>query len=80
MNDYFFTGLCECEGTFRGPDCSIDLRIPPIIYDIHDGGMCDTADGNECDCFVIRTDNIFDGFSYEIRTFEVFIFVFIHFL
>ncbi|XP_060578581.1 von Willebrand factor D and EGF domain-containing protein-like [Ruditapes philippinarum] len=65
------SGLCSCEDVFRGPDCSIDLRIPPIIYDINDGGLCDTADGNECDCFVIRTDNIFDGFKYEITTFEM---------
>ncbi|XP_053387565.1 von Willebrand factor D and EGF domain-containing protein-like [Mercenaria mercenaria] len=64
-------GLCTCGGNFRGPDCGIDLRIPPIIYDIQDGGMCDTANDSECDCFVIRTDNIFEGFTYEIDTYEL---------
>ncbi|XP_053387563.1 uncharacterized protein LOC123542645 isoform X2 [Mercenaria mercenaria] len=65
------TGLCTCEGIFRGPDCGIDLRIPPVIYDIQDGGMCDTANDDECNCFVIRTDNIFEGFTYEISTYEL---------
>ncbi|XP_053378774.1 uncharacterized protein LOC123526132 [Mercenaria mercenaria] len=66
------TGYCACNEPYRGPDCDIDLRIPPIIYDIEGGGICDVATVSDCECFVIRTDNIFDGFMCNITTYMVF--------
>ena len=37
ISDY----LCFCGTQYGGFDCSIDLTIPPILYEIIDGNLCD---------------------------------------
>ncbi|XP_053387564.1 uncharacterized protein LOC123542290 isoform X2 [Mercenaria mercenaria] len=64
-------GLCNCTGVYRGYDCSIDRRIPPLIYDIRNGGICSSDDEDECTCFIIKTENIFEGFHCDIKTFKM---------
>jgi hypothetical protein len=59
-------GVCECNGTFRGPDCSDDIRIPPVVYGIEGNGICEITEEDDCTCFEIRSDNIFDGFMCDI--------------
>ncbi|XP_060602735.1 uncharacterized protein LOC132755828 [Ruditapes philippinarum] len=66
------TGLCECSGTFKGPACSIDIRIPPVVFEIEGDGVCTVTDEDDCTCFQIRTDNIFDGFMCNITQFKVY--------
>ncbi|XP_053387193.1 uncharacterized protein LOC123542679 [Mercenaria mercenaria] len=66
------TGLCDCNGTFRGPDCSIDIRIPPVVYYIEGDGICEITAVDDCTCFQIRTDNIFDGFMCDISKSKVY--------
>ncbi|XP_060567989.1 von Willebrand factor D and EGF domain-containing protein-like [Ruditapes philippinarum] len=65
------TGVCECHGTFRGPDCSDDIRIPPVVYGIEGNGICEITDEDDCTCFEIRSDNIFDGFMCDISIHRV---------
>ncbi|XP_053379947.1 uncharacterized protein LOC128548612 [Mercenaria mercenaria] len=65
-------GNCVCNDPYRGPDCGIDLRIPPIVNDVEGGGICDIATGSDCECFVIRTNNIFDGFMCNFSIYMVF--------
>ncbi|XP_060586574.1 uncharacterized protein LOC132742244 [Ruditapes philippinarum] len=66
------TGLCECSGTFKGPDCSIDIRIPPVVFEIERDGVCTITSEDDCTCFQIRADNIFDGFMCNITQFKVY--------
>ncbi|XP_045198375.2 uncharacterized protein LOC123552700, partial [Mercenaria mercenaria] len=66
------TGLCECNGTFRGPDCSSDIRIPPVVYNIEGGEICEITEDDDCSCFRIRTNNIFDGFMCDISKNKVY--------
>ncbi|KAL4236319.1 hypothetical protein ACF0H5_004706 [Mactra antiquata] len=63
-------GQCQCQDVYRGPDCSYDFRIPPIIQVIDDN-QCDIANDNPCDCFIVRTDNIFDGYSFSLKTTKI---------
>lgn len=70
-NHFFHIGDCSCSWPYGGPDCGIDLRIPPTIFDIEGGGVCDTGVGEECVCFTLRADNIFDGFMCDIKTYKV---------
>ncbi|XP_060574456.1 uncharacterized protein LOC132732110 [Ruditapes philippinarum] len=66
------TGLCACNGIFRGPDCSIDISIPPVVIEIEGGGVCTITDEDDCTCFQISTDNIFDGFMCNITEYTVY--------
>ncbi|XP_053387636.1 uncharacterized protein LOC123541916 isoform X2 [Mercenaria mercenaria] len=66
------TGLCDCSGIFRGPDCSIDIRIPPVVYYIEGDGICEITADDDCTCFQIRTNNIFDGFMCDISKSKVY--------
>ncbi|XP_021365342.1 von Willebrand factor D and EGF domain-containing protein-like [Mizuhopecten yessoensis] len=34
-------GTCDCNKGIGGPDCSIDLSIPPYFEELLDDGMCD---------------------------------------
>ncbi|XP_060587375.1 von Willebrand factor D and EGF domain-containing protein-like [Ruditapes philippinarum] len=67
------TGVCECTGTFRGPDCSDDIRIPPVVYGIEGNGICDITEEDDCTCFEIRSDNVFDGFMCDISKHMVYL-------
>jgi hypothetical protein len=54
-----------------GPDCSIDERDGLTIFDIEGGGECDLADGEECECFYVRSENIQDNFTCSVNTSKV---------
>ncbi|XP_060589676.1 von Willebrand factor D and EGF domain-containing protein-like [Ruditapes philippinarum] len=62
-------GLCSCTGMYKGHDCGVDIRIPPLIFDVQDGGYCD--DTNLCTCLVLKSDNLFDGFKCHMKTIKV---------
>lgn len=57
----YLSGLCECTGIFRGPECNINITIPTVVHEVQGGDICDTSNGDDCRCFVIRTDNILKG-------------------
>ena len=44
------TGECRCYVNFAGPDCSVDLRVPPVITGVDFEGLCDV---NEDACAAI---------------------------
>lgn len=48
-----------CEPNFGADDCSIDIRVPPHIYDVNPGtnGTCDI--GN-CDSAIVEGDIFVD--------------------
>lgn len=58
---------------YRGFDCGVDIRIPPLIEEVTYSGICDAEDATNCRCFVIHTNNIFEGYRCMITTFKVFI-------
>lgn len=49
-------GSCKCDDGFGGPDCSIDLSIPPLFEELLDGGMCDKQ-GWACDAAMAKGDD-----------------------
>ncbi|XP_033745562.1 von Willebrand factor D and EGF domain-containing protein-like [Pecten maximus] len=49
-------GTCDCDDGFGGPDCSIDLSIPPFFEELLDDGMCDKQRW-ECDSAMATGDD-----------------------
>ena len=66
LNNVYTLGVCQCYGTFRGPDCTYDIRTPPLLHGIEGDGICKITEEDDCTCFEIRSDNIFDGFMCNI--------------
>lgn len=61
-----------CNTYFHGAYCDIDERDLLIVADIQGGGTCDIAGGDECRCFVIRTDNpAIEKFQCIVKAFSV---------
>ncbi|XP_060570785.1 uncharacterized protein LOC132729062 isoform X2 [Ruditapes philippinarum] len=65
------SGICSCFTYYMGPDCSIDERDGLTILDIEGGGQCDLADGEECECFYVRSENIQDNFTCNVNTSKI---------
>lgn len=61
-----------CDAFYHGAYCDIDERDPLLIGDIEGGGSCDTADGNECKCYTVRTANpVIESFQCKIKAYAV---------
>jgi hypothetical protein len=67
----YILGVCSCFTYYMGPDCSIDERDGLTISDIEGGGECDLADGEECECFYVRSENIQDNFTCSVHASKV---------
>ncbi|XP_060556760.1 uncharacterized protein LOC132717337, partial [Ruditapes philippinarum] len=65
------SGICSCLTFYKGSDCSIDERDGLTILDIEGGGECDLADGEACECFYVRSENIQDNFTCSVNTSKI---------
>lgn len=71
----FILGECLCHTYYHGAFCDIDERTPLIVNDLEGGGQCDIADGEECKCFTVRTENpAIESFSCTVQTYMVVLF------
>ncbi|KAK3607800.1 hypothetical protein CHS0354_031301 [Potamilus streckersoni] len=59
-------GKCVCEGSFGDVDCSVDLRVPPMVYGIPERGVCDLQ-RKECENVSVLGDNFVESGKLSCR-------------
>ncbi|ELU07922.1 hypothetical protein CAPTEDRAFT_209896 [Capitella teleta] len=56
-------GVCVCRGGFSGQDCSVELDQRPEVYQLPNGGVCDTIGTRTCQNSYVTGDK-FAGDEY----------------
>ncbi|XP_059159142.1 uncharacterized protein LOC131943152 [Physella acuta] len=49
-------GVCSCNSGYGGSDCFVETNLPPNLFGLANGGLCDTRD-EECSTVVLYVNN-----------------------